>query len=401
MEKNQSIEALRGVSITLVFLQHVDNLMPTPVWYSSIWQYVTFSYAVDIFLVISGFLVSASLDHIVQIGRQSGVGSGRILFAFLVRRATRLWPAAWLWLAAGASIFFVFYSNSPEMRNGLLWSTVSAAANVSNFYWAWCVAHDQIGAACPSADINSVYWSLSLEEQFYLVLAVGVLWFKALPVRALAILMIVVQFFLHRHLFGLAWMLRTDALLYGFLIFAASRHPRFLHILDLIRKRSIAGPIAVSLAIIVIAPAFLMRGGIGLASLASATLLIVALSDPRGERFPFVAPLSWIGERSYSIYLCHFPIMATTVGSLSLVLDGGISVFFIIAGLTSFAFSCLAATATLRWIECPIQRAGKVWSQKLVEGPSERARRSFNLYRTRTHGLATVELRDDNTGYDR
>jgi peptidoglycan/LPS O-acetylase OafA/YrhL len=169
-----------------------------------------------------------------------------------------------------------------------------------------------------------------------------------------------------------------------------------------IRERSIAVPIVVSLAIVVIAPLLLIRGGIGLASLASATLLIVALSDPRGERFPFVAPLSWIGERSYSIYLCHFPIMATTVGSLSFVLDGEISVFFIIAGLTSFAFSCLAATATLCWIERPIQRAGKVWSQKLVERPSERARHSFNPpYRTRTHGLATVELRDDNTGYDR
>jgi peptidoglycan/LPS O-acetylase OafA/YrhL len=400
VEKNQSIEALRGVSITLVFLQHVDNLMPTPTWYSSIWQYVTFSYAVDIFLVISGFLVSASLDHIVHIGRQSGVGSGRILFAFLIRRATRLWPAAWLWLAIGAPIFFVFYSNSPEMRNGLLWSTVSAATNVSNFYWAWCVAHNQIAATCPSADINSVYWSLSLEEQFYLVLAVGVLSFKALPLRALAILLIAIQFFLHRPGFGLAWMLRTDALLYGYLIFAASRHPRFLRLLDVIRERSITVPIVVSLAIVVIAPLLMIRGGIGLASLASATLLIVALSDPRGERFPFVAPLSWIGERSYSIYLCHFPIMATTVGSLSFVLDGEISVFFIIAGLASFAFSCLAATATLCWIERPIQRAGKAWSQKLVERPSEWVPPRLTPYRS-THGLATVDLKDDNSGCPR
>jgi len=88
--------------------------------------------------------------------------------------------------------------------------------------------------------------------------------------------------------------------------------------------------------------------------------------------------------------------MATTVGSLSFVLNGEISVFFIIGGLASFAFSCLAATATLCWIERPIQRAGKVWSQKLVERPSEWVPPRLTPYR-RTHGLATVDLRDDNT----
>src|SRR5699024_8239022 len=56
--------------------------------------------------------------------------------------------------------------------------------------------------------------------------------------------------------------------------------------------------------------AFTFRGGIALASLATAVLIAGLLESPSGwRRLMSLAPLTWIGERSYGIYLWHWPVI--------------------------------------------------------------------------------------------
>jgi peptidoglycan/LPS O-acetylase OafA/YrhL len=142
------IQALRAVAVLAVVTNHV-------------WPHtVTGGYVgVDVFFVISGFLITGHLLREVDAG-------GRIrLAAFWARRARRLLPASLLVLLTTLVLSMALL---PET----LWGTVLRQVGASALYVQnWALAADSVDYFASQQQASPVthFWSLSAEEQFYLV----------------------------------------------------------------------------------------------------------------------------------------------------------------------------------------------------------------------------------------
>ncbi|HEY0807206.1 MAG TPA: acyltransferase family protein [Pseudonocardiaceae bacterium] len=142
------VQALRAIAVLAVVLNH---LWPTR---------LTGGYVgVDIFFVISGFLISSHLDR--EILRTRRVRLGR----FYARRVRRLLPAAFLVLVFSVvAAYFVL----PYPR----WAATGQEAIASATYWEnWLLAAHSVEYSnlTAAASLEQHFWSLSVEEQFYLV----------------------------------------------------------------------------------------------------------------------------------------------------------------------------------------------------------------------------------------
>ncbi|OBB57632.1 acyltransferase [Mycobacterium sp. 852013-51886_SCH5428379] len=140
------IEGLRAVAVVAVVLYHagVPGLGGGFV-------------GVDVFFVISGFLITGLLWREVASG---GVRLG----AFYAARARRLLPAAALVLIATAIGAVVLLP--PLQARATLWDAVAGALYAGNYRFA-VTGTDYLAATDPSPLQH--YWSLGVEEQFYLV----------------------------------------------------------------------------------------------------------------------------------------------------------------------------------------------------------------------------------------
>ena len=154
------IEGLRAVAVVLVLAFHAG--IPG----------ITGGYVgVDVFYVISGFLITGLLVDEME-------RTGSIAFAaFYARRARRLLPAALLVLVAVSAGMLLF--TPPVFRPQVRFDAISAALYYSN----WQFALESVNYLTFGAAQNPVlhYWSLSVEEQFYL--AWPLLLFAALRIR--------------------------------------------------------------------------------------------------------------------------------------------------------------------------------------------------------------------------
>ena len=154
------IQGLRAVAVVLVLAYH---LWPAGVTGGFV--------GVDVFFVISGFLITAHLlEHPPTRSRD--------LLEFWGRRVRRLLPAAFLVLAATAIASRIFV---PDTR----WAANAGEIMASAFYVQnWVLAGnsvDYLAAADPPTPVQH-YWSLSVEEQFYVVwpiLILAIFWFAA------------------------------------------------------------------------------------------------------------------------------------------------------------------------------------------------------------------------------
>lgn len=141
------IEGLRAVAVGLVVLDHALG-----------WPHGGFI-GVDVFFVISGFLITGLLlkEH---------ARTGRISFVdFYRRRARRILPMSTLVLAVtlGTSTLLFFGSRVNQIVSDVLWSLGFAA----NWHFA-ALGTDYFDANRPPSPLQH-YWSLAVEEQFYVV----------------------------------------------------------------------------------------------------------------------------------------------------------------------------------------------------------------------------------------
>ena len=142
------IEGLRAIAVLMVLVYHVHP------------SSLTGGFAgVDVFFVISGYLIT---NLLVKEVRRSGTVSIRDFYA---RRARRLLPAATLVLLFSAVTGRLLL---PETRHAELGSDVVAAAL---YFVNWALAWRSVDYLAEDSDPSLVqhYWSLSVEEQFYIV----------------------------------------------------------------------------------------------------------------------------------------------------------------------------------------------------------------------------------------
>jgi len=368
------IEILRAFAVLWVVLHHAhQNLI---VWSTPALErfYAYFGgwSGVDLFFAISGFVIARDLVPRLQASGDQQQFL-RQTIGFWIRRAYRLLPSAWLCLTfiVAASMLFNASGAFGSVRANVA-GAIAAALQLANLHFAGNFG----GPLGFGATFH--FWSLSLEEQFYLLLPFVVFFSgRALPWVAGAV--IVFQLLSVRpNLYY--WTFRTDAMLLGVMIATWSRsssyrlfEPFFLQHSKLLRAAVL---LCLTGAISVVASDQLriVEYRVSLIALLAALLVLIASYD----RDYLLAPgliktvLMWVGSRSYAIYLWHVPVFFT-VRELAFRYSSHTGIAFNESNLLEFVLagaSLLALMAELNYriIEMPLRQRGaqaaKRWLQE-------------------------------------
>jgi peptidoglycan/LPS O-acetylase OafA/YrhL len=307
----REVQALRAIAVSAVVLYHLWPPM-FPGGYAG----------VDIFFVISGFLITA---HLVREADRTG----RInLPKFCARRARRLLPASLVVIVASAVAFIAL---APQF----LWDQYLREIGAATLYILnWVLAADSVDylAADNLASPVQHYWSLSVEEQFYLVwplLVVVAYWVarkhtKLSAGRVLAVLLgtvtvasLVYSIFLTETDPAPAYFITpTRAWEFGIGGLLALLPPRFAP-REAEEHNVVAAAISwLGLAAVVSSVAFFTSQTQfpGYAALLPVvgTAAIIWAGTPRGfspSNAFALRPVQWLGDISYSLYLWHWPIV--------------------------------------------------------------------------------------------
>jgi peptidoglycan/LPS O-acetylase OafA/YrhL len=307
--RNSDIEVLRGIAVIYVVVYHAyGNLIP---WKSPELSLFFRNFGgwsgVDLFFVISGFVIARTL-----IPRLDACATRYEFWvtsvAFWVRRYLRLLPSAWFWVFA-VLLCCLFFNSSGAFGTFKLnfVSGLSAILQVANFHLA-----ATFGTPGGSGALFHL-WSLSLEEQFYLLLPLLVLasgrWLPYVLGAAILVQLVSSRSGLYEML------LRTDGILLGVLLAMFSRtrayqffDPAFLKTMWFIKIPAL-GILFVGLAVVGGEKVNLVSHPVSLITLISAALVFLASYDQdyllRKGRVKKL--LMWVGSRSYAIYLIHIP----------------------------------------------------------------------------------------------
>ena len=297
------IQALRAFAVMSVIVFHFwPNILPGGF------------IGVDVFFVISGYLITLHLIRSVE-------STGRIELAkFWSRRARRLLPASFLVLLVSAAITFMFLD--AQDRYVHLRSIFGSALYIEN----WLLAFDSVDylAAENNPSIAQHYWSLGVEEQFYLFWPV-MLGFCAYQLRHYTnkieiIKLITIGVFICS--LSLCIIVTDIKQPFGFFSsptrmweFAAGAYIAFSRPGRRISGvwRMVAAGSWCGLAICAVMYGNLpFPGWTAIAPVLCAALVIAAGTfDTKLASSPHVASngVQWIGDNSYALYLWHWPLV--------------------------------------------------------------------------------------------
>ena len=362
-ERIVEIEALRGTAILMVLVEHLPlNLF---YWLSGFYSFMLHYWrgaaGVDLFFAISGFVITRSLAPALL--RQSDLPRWRIVVAFWIRRFWRLIPAAWLWVMIPLLLTLMFnQSGAFRSLEANAQPALAAVLNVANIY---------LGLFWPPHDpgITSPYWSLSLEEQFYLLLPPIVLIFRRKTLW-LMLGLIIYQFFSSAT--TMAVLTRPGAIAVGVVLglLESGRVYEFVG-RRLTACRLLPGYTLFLMSVLVsgalLGSKFCIPSGPkwGLEALVSG-MLVFAASLNSGcvlHESWMRRALLWVGRRSYSLYLVHLPSYALAREAafrlgLPNQAHGPVAVFLLLA--LAIPTTILAAVANYRFVEQPLRLHGKV-----------------------------------------
>ena len=336
--RNPMLDVLRGVAVLLVFCYHSEGalLISRFGWTG-----------VDLFFVLSGFLVSGLLFAEYQTAGSLRPG------VFLMRRGLKIYPQFYLFLGATLSVALL---GGARMR----WLPTVAELGFFQNYTTGLWGHT---------------WSLGVEEHFYLALTLGLVFlarrggrnpFARLPlaiaVIALGVLGLRVATWLlgpvteYRNVFPSH--LRIDSLLCGVLL-------GYAHAFERDRITSLAkrwgtwlGPASIAL----LAPvAFLKREdpfmvtiGFSMVAWGFALLLVNVLYPAKpAEMGRGALAIAWLGRVSYAFYLWHGPVIVWTGQLVSLPPFAEM--------ILTFVASCVIAALTTAVVERPVLALRDRW----------------------------------------
>lgn len=351
MERRADIEGVRAIAVLAVLLFHAGVT-------GARGGYI----GVDVFFVVSGFLITSLLLNEKE-------SAGQIsLKDFYARRARRILPvsslvavitviASWVWL-------------EPLRLRALAHDVIAVATFSSNFVFANRGA-DYLQSTLPASPLQH-YWSLAVEEQFYLVwpalIAVVCLGVTGNSRFSLRVRIATLSILVSGISFGLCmWLMNTSqpwafysphtrafelsiGALFAALPIVKGRSEKivaslaawaglitiFLCIYLFLETTRFPGPSAL---VPVFATAFVLRGG-----------NVTKWSPQAVLQF---SPLQWLGSRSYSAYLWHWPILIIAVPAMGRELTLNESLGCVVLAL-------VLSEVSYRIIENPIRRNKKL-----------------------------------------
>ena len=312
--KNNDIEILRAFAILYTIILHFRVLLPAGSPPVRLLDHLDLSVGVDLFLVISGFVITGS---VMDSASRAGTTRRPLMFAFWIKRIFRLLPAAWTWvmIAALAQLAIISTTAIHYPLRDVFIATAAALGNVMNVYTPYCLANGG-GQACVLDNFVGHYWSLSLEEQFYLVFPFLFFFVRRRVLVALLVAAIALQFLWQRPFFTYAWYFKTDALCWGILLSLVARSALYQrHVPGLVTRRHVGplGGLALLAALPLVAANIQGIGpnmkpyGVAVVALICAAIVWLASYDRDvfavGRRYRRL--MLYFGSRSYSLYLSH------------------------------------------------------------------------------------------------
>lgn len=288
------LDGLRCVAVGTVVLAHTNI------------GFLGGSLGVDLFFVISGFLITSLL-------LQEREQYGKIdVPAFYARRALRLFPAL------AATLLLVLVLVAVTGTNLEYTSIVVVLPAVALYVGNW------VAATGHSLGYLAHTWSLAIEEQFYLLWPAAFMLLTKRPSPARAVAGVIAAVIIMRAAIVLAFddpsglenwtILRLDALLIGALLAMTIATPTVARIASngpaLLAAGVLAAMMIANSAASVMATPLLELGGFDVVALTAAVLIAHVVLRPEApiSRALSAAPLVAIGKVSYGIYLFHYPI---------------------------------------------------------------------------------------------
>lgn len=329
MKNRQDIQLLRGVAVLLVVIFHFRlNLLEA--------GYL----GVDIFFVISGFLITSMVTSQIQLGKFS-------FGEFYFRRAKRLLPAAYTtFLITALLSMWLLTSQEFKQLTQQIWGAVTFTSNI--------VLWRQGSYFGGEADLKPLLhtWSLAIEEQYYLLLPAALYftptryWFKGVLLVLLlsAILCMGVMTWRPDVAFYLlptrGWELAIGSL--G--VFLIS-HPQ-----TEVWSRRLFWPALLVLLTLPVFPLSNKHPGLDAWLVCCATLVVILAKHPWLNRGVVIGVVARVGDWSYSLYLVHWPVIALA----SNVWVGDLPAW---AKWVGVALSIALAWVQYNYIENPIRKA--------------------------------------------
>jgi peptidoglycan/LPS O-acetylase OafA/YrhL len=348
------LDGLRAIAVAAVFLYHarID------------WLPGGFL-GVDLFFVLSGYLITSLL--LVEWEARNRIDLRR----FWLRRARRLLPALVVVVLASLALAAIFARQD-------LAHTRSDAVSSLLYYTNWheIIANHSYFNLMGNPSLLQHTWSLAIEEQFYIVWPLLLVPCLVLVGRRRLPMLVIAGIAASA---ALMWILynpsgdpsrvyygtdtRAFLLLMGILLALVwpwiQRLRQALPLLELFGVAALVGTVLLFRQMQQFNPT-LYRGG-DLAAAFCFVVLVAAVAHPRtgiGEALG-VAPLRWVGERSYGIYLWHWPIIVLVAGVNTRPSPGVV--------VAEAALVLTAAALSYKFVEQPI-RTGSL-QRRLAQHP--------------------------------
>lgn len=322
------IDGLRAVAVLSVLGFHIfPDIFPG--------GYV----GVDIFFVISGFLITQLITQSIEAKKFS-------LKSFYSGRIRRLLPALFV-VSIVTSIFSLFIL-IPNDLNYFTASQASAWGYCSNLFFSILSGgyFEQRKELFPFLHT----WSLSVEEQFYFIYPIALYFISKLKNKNYYLLILFVIFLViseghqRNSSYYFSSMCRFFELILGAMTFSILRRP--------IQKNILMDVLAITL---IIYPIFFFTKNTDfpglnalVPTLGAAILIIKSTNKNLVTKLFSLRPVVYIGLISYSLYLWHWPIIAFTKYL-------GINVNHLI-GIYVLLLSFILAIITRRYVEAPFRR---------------------------------------------